>query len=47
VVRRCHEAFDLRASHIADALEDSELIEFTVAADYRRKAEHVHSGVSS
>jgi hypothetical protein len=35
------EAFHIRGGHIADALEDSELIEFTAADDYRRKAEHL------
>jgi len=35
------EAFHLRAGHIADVLEDAELIELTRAADYRRKAEHL------
>jgi hypothetical protein len=32
------EAFHLRAGHLAEALEDAELIEFTDAGDYRRKA---------
>jgi hypothetical protein len=32
------EAFHLRGGHLADALEDSELIEFTAAESYRRKA---------
>lgn len=47
------DAFHLRAGHLADALEDAELIEFTVASDYRRKAEHLErmegseSGISS
>jgi hypothetical protein len=35
------EAFHLRGGHLADALEDSELIEFTAAEEYRRKAEHL------
>lgn len=35
------DAFHLRAGHLADALEDAELIEFTRAEDYRRKAEHL------
>lgn len=35
------EAFHVRAGHLADALEDAELIEFTAAEDYRRKAEHL------
>jgi hypothetical protein len=35
------EAFHLRAGHLAEALEDAELIEFTAAAQYRRKAEHL------
>jgi len=37
------EAFHLRSGHLADALEDSELIEFTAAEPYRRKAEHLAS----
>jgi hypothetical protein len=35
------EAFHVRAGHLADVLEDAELIEFTRAEDYRRKAEHL------
>ena len=35
------EAFHLEAGHLADVVEDAELIEFTRAADYRRKAEHL------
>jgi hypothetical protein len=35
------DAFHLRAGHLADALADSELIEFTAAEAYRRKAEHL------
>jgi hypothetical protein len=35
------EAFHVRAGHIADALENAELIEFTAAEDHRRKAEHL------
>jgi len=35
------EAFHLESGHLAEVLEDSELIEFTVAEDYRRKAEHL------
>lgn len=35
------EAFHLRGGHLAEALENAELIEFTVAAGYRRKAEAV------
>jgi len=35
------EAFHLAPAHLADALEDSELIELTRAAEYRRKAEHL------
>lgn len=35
------EAFHLRSGHIADALVDSELIEFTTAEDFRRKADHL------
>lgn len=37
------DAFHLRAGHLADVLEDAELIEFTDAEDYRRKAEHLAS----
>jgi hypothetical protein len=36
-----HEAFQVRSGHLADALEDAELIEFTAAEAYRGKAEHV------
>jgi hypothetical protein len=35
------EAFHLRAGHLAEVFEDAELIEFTRAEDYRRKAEHL------
>lgn len=35
------DAFHVCAGHIADVLEDAELIEFTRAEDYRRKAEHL------
>jgi hypothetical protein len=35
------EAFHVRGGHLADILEDAELIEFTRAEDYRRKAEHL------
>jgi hypothetical protein len=35
------DAFHLRAGHLADVLEDAELIEFTASDDYRRKAEHL------
>jgi hypothetical protein len=31
------EAFHLRAGHLAEVLEESELIEFTAAVGYRRK----------
>lgn len=37
------EAFHVRAGHLADVLQDAELIEFTRAEDYRRKAEHLAS----
>jgi quercetin dioxygenase-like cupin family protein len=40
---RAGDAFHLRAGHVADVLEDAELIEFTSAEDYRRKAEHLAS----
>jgi hypothetical protein len=33
------DAFHVQAGHIADVLEDAELIEFTAAEEYRRKAE--------
>lgn len=35
------DAFHIRASHLADVLEDAELIEFTRSDDHRRKAEHL------
>lgn len=35
------EAFHVRSGHLAEVLEDAELIEFTAAADYRRKAAHL------
>lgn len=35
------DAFHVRARHLVDVLEDAELIEFTRAEDYRRKAEHL------
>lgn len=35
------DAFHVEAGHLADVLEDAELIEFTHAEDYRRKAEHL------
>jgi len=35
------DAFHLRAGDLADVLEDAELIEFTAADDYRRKAVHL------
>jgi hypothetical protein len=35
------EAFHLRPGHLAEVLEDAELIEFTEADAYRRKAEHL------
>ena len=35
------DAFRVRGGHLADALEDAELIELTAAKDYRRKAEHL------
>jgi hypothetical protein len=35
------DAFHVPAGHLADAKEDTELIELTVAADYRRKAQHL------
>ncbi len=39
------DAFHVRGGHLADALEDSELIEFTVTEDYRRKAAHLSDGL--
>jgi len=35
------DSFHLRAGHLADVLEDAELIEFTRAQEYRRKAAHL------
>jgi len=35
------EAFHLRAGHLAEVLEDAELIEFTDGAAYRRRAEQM------
>jgi hypothetical protein len=35
------DAFYVRAGHLAEVLEDAELIEFTPAEDYRLKAEHL------
>jgi hypothetical protein len=35
------EAFHVRSGHLAEVLEDAELIELTRASDYRRKAEHL------
>jgi hypothetical protein len=35
------EAFHRRGGHLADVQEDAELIEFTDAESYRRKAEHL------
>jgi hypothetical protein len=35
------EAFHLPAGHLAEVLEDAELIEFTATEDYRRKAAHL------
>jgi hypothetical protein len=35
------DAFRVRPGHLADVLEDAELIEFTPAEDYRRKAKHL------
>lgn len=37
------EAFHLKAGHLADVLEDSELVEFTRAEEYRRKSEHLRT----
>jgi hypothetical protein len=41
------DAFHLQAGHLADALEDAELIEFTRAEDYRRKVEHLEAQSNS
>jgi len=38
------DAFHVRAGHLAEVLEDAELIEFTRSEDYRRKAEHLEQG---
>ena len=35
------DAFHIGAGHLADVLEDTELIEFSRSKDYRRKAEHL------
>lgn len=35
------DAFHLKAGHLADVLVDAELIEFTRAQEYRRKADHL------
>jgi hypothetical protein len=35
------EGFHVRGGHLADALEDAELIEVTRAEEYRRKAAHL------
>jgi hypothetical protein len=35
------EGFHVSGGHLADALEDAELIEVTRAEEYRRKAEHL------
>lgn len=35
------QAFHVRAGHLADVLEDSELVEFTPAGQHRRKADHL------
>lgn len=35
------DAFHVPAGHLADVLEGAELIEFTRAEDYRRKAKHL------
>jgi hypothetical protein len=37
------EGFHIRSGHLADALEDAELIEVTRAEEYRRKATHLAS----
>jgi hypothetical protein len=39
------EAFHLEPGHLAEVLEDTELIEFTPAGDYRRKAEHLRTAL--
>jgi hypothetical protein len=41
------DAFHLRAGHLADVLEDAELIELTRASDYRRKAAHLAARTES
>jgi quercetin dioxygenase-like cupin family protein len=35
------DTFHIRAGHLAEPLEDTELIEFTRHKDYQRKAEHL------
>ncbi|HVY78420.1 MAG TPA: hypothetical protein VG898_07945 [Solirubrobacterales bacterium] len=41
LLARAGEAFHLRTGHLAEVLEDAELIEFTDAGQYRRKAAHL------
>jgi len=41
LVAETGQAFHVRGGHLAEVLEDSELIEFTVAEDYHRKARHL------
>ncbi len=41
------QAFLARRGHLADVLEDSELIEFTEAGEYDRKAEHLASAAAA
>jgi hypothetical protein len=38
---RAGDAFHLRAGHLAEVLEDAELIELTRTEEYRRKAAHL------
>jgi hypothetical protein len=41
------DAFHIRAGHLAEVLEDAELIEFTDRDDYNRKAEHLERQAAS
>lgn len=38
------DSFHVRSGHLADVLEEAELIEFTRAEEYRRKAAHLRRG---
>jgi hypothetical protein len=38
------DSFHVRSGHLADVLEDAELVEFTRTEEYRRKAAHLERG---